>query len=144
MKSQPVASKLDDDDDDDASTTAYELVVCNHVPLIDPKKYGIRDIKAVDPNDYFITSGDAVVKATHLQRDLCSAANKAGTRFKGSKNKKHQKFQADIRKAASQAKKLLNTLKEIRGKHIFLETDWKDHHLYCIPKDPRNKDPLAQ
>ncbi len=118
----------------------YELNVSEHVDYINPHDYGITDFESINPSDYFITSGDAVVKATHLEKDMWRVAGEARKRFGKSRNKRHLEFQRKIWIAAGKCRLLLNMLKKVRGEHIFLETEWKDHVLYCIPKDPRKKD----
>lgn len=119
--------------------TGTHVCVNDHVPLVNPLAYGITDLDAINPNDYFITSGDAVSKATILDRDMWQAAGQARKQYGNSKKKDHQQFLVLIWDAAGKCRKFLNFLKKIRGEHIFLETEWRDHRLYCIPKDPRKK-----
>jgi hypothetical protein len=49
-------------------------------------------------------------------------------------------FLEKLWECAGRCRTMLNMLKKIRGTHIFLETEWRDHRLYIIPKDPRKKD----
>ena len=49
----------------------FELVVNDHILYVDPKEYGI-ECNSIDPNDYFVTSGDAVEKAKALEKELAA------------------------------------------------------------------------
>lgn len=118
----------------------YELNLAKHIQDVDPADYGIDDFDIVKPADYFITSGDAVVKATHLDNDIWRLAGEARKRFGQSTNERHVEFQRRLWEMAGRCRALLNTLKKVRGENIFLETEWRDHKLYCIPKNPRKKD----
>jgi hypothetical protein len=87
----------------------FELVVEDHV-----SRAG-----AVDPRDYFITSGDAVAKARILAKDLESEGHPA---------------------EAQRARLLVLALEAARGDAIFLEIEYDpDHRLLCIPKNPRSR-----
>lgn len=126
--------------DEEEGDCVYELDIDEHVPFVDPATYGIKDLTAVRPSDYFITSGDAVVKAAQLDKDMWLLAGEARKRYGPSKVKKHKEFERRIWEAAGKCRTLVNTLKKVRGEAVFLETEWKDHKLYCIPKNPRKKD----
>lgn len=144
----------------DDHPAVFELVVEEHVPFIDPVSYGIKDVKGVNPNDYFITSGDAVEKARVLERDLWEYAGEirkkvyelianefkidvqeAQERYRNgvrpSKPKRFSEFELAVWKTAGQSRSLVNSLKKARGEACFLETEWEDHMLLCIPKNPR-------
>jgi hypothetical protein len=117
----------------------FELRIDEHVPFVDPRTYGINDFQGINPRDYFITSGDAVCKASQLERELWEAAGAARRLYGQAKNKRHQQFQKDLWIAAGKCRTLVNRLKNVRGDAIFLETEYRDHKLYCIPKNPRAK-----
>lgn len=123
--------------------TGFHVIIDDHVPTVRPGMYGIMDLDTVNPNAYFITSGDAVSKATVLDRDMWDAAGQARKKYGNSKNKEHQEFLKLVWGAAGRTRKFLNFLKSLRAEHIFLETEWRDHKLYCIPKDPRKKEPIG-
>lgn len=89
----------------------YELVVETHIPAVG----------GLIPRDYFITSGDAVSKARTLQRDLIALGTAQGD------------------EAARATEILIDHLVAVRGDAIFLETEWDDHRLLCIPKNPRSR-----
>ena len=141
--------------------TVYELKLEQHVPYIDPKKYGVNE-KGVNPLDYFITSGDAVEKAKILERDLWKFAGEMRKKAyellaeeKSIDIKEAQKLYRDgirpekpsrfgelvsaIWSAAGKSRSLLNNLIKVRGDNCFLETEWDNHSLLCITKNPRNK-----
>jgi hypothetical protein len=131
----------------------------DHVAWVDPHKYGL-DREGINPNDYFITSGDAVEKARILDKDLWNLAGslrrevftiiakenncdhiRAQELFRqGVKPRKPAKladYEAAAWKAAGQCRKLLNNLRLAKGINTFLETEWNNHQLLCIPKNPR-------
>lgn len=139
----------------------FELVLEEHVPYVNPASYGIRDLKGVNPTDYFITSGDAVEKARILEKDLWQFAGEMRTRIldlliqehkvdakaaqdlyksgtRPTKPKRFGEFENAAWKAAGQARSLLNSLRKAKGTNIFLETEFDtNHRLLCIPKNPR-------
>ena len=69
-------------------------------------------MSAIDPNTYFITSGEAIAKAEKLEKDIWLMAGKA--------------------------RQLKNMLKKARGPAVYLETEWNDGRLLLKRKNPRN------
>lgn len=149
---------------DDAPTNpaVFQLDMEQFVPLLDPKEYRISGIEKFDPNDYFITSGDAVQKAKVLERDLWTYAgvvrkfscDRLATEHKTTYAKAQELHRSGVRpkspakmdqyeslvwKSAGAARKLVGVLVNVRGDAIFLETEWQNHRLLCIPKNPRNQ-----
>lgn len=145
--------------DADNKPSVFQLVIQDHVDFVHPKKYGIKE-DFVDPNEYFVTSGDAVEKAKILERDLWQLAGQLRSRiidllmkeYKCSKSKAQEKYRKgkgpkkpkklrDYEKAvwtaAGQARKLVNLLAKAKGDDCFFETEWDNHCLLCIPKNPR-------
>lgn len=137
----------------------FQLIIEDHVSFVHPKKYGIKET-FVDPNEYFITSGDAVEKAKVLERDLwklagqlrtrvvdiiskeqkCTAAEARNKYSNGTRTKKPKKlcdYEKAVWGAAGQARKLVHKLKTAKGVDCFFETEWDNHCLLCIPKNPR-------
>lgn len=142
---------------------AYELRIDDHIPFIDPKKYNLSE-HSIKPSDYFITSGDAVEKTKVLEKDLwalagelrrkcynliaaenkCTYAKAQNLYRNGIRPKKPAKlklYENDIWKSAGACRRLLNALLKAKGANIFLETEWNDHKLLCIPKNPRRQQP---
>ena len=114
----------------DPPPTVFELVVEDYLPFIDPKVFGIK-AESINPFDYFVTSGDAVEKAKVLERDYWKLAG----RIRQAKVSKA--YETAMWKAAGQARKMLNALKEAKGENTFLETEWVDHCLILMTKNPR-------
>jgi hypothetical protein len=137
----------------------FELVVSDHVQWTDPRAYGL-DRDGINPADYFVTSGDAVEKARVLDKDLWRLAGdlrKEMFNLIAAENDcdllhAHELYRSGVRpqslpgfgdyeaavwRAAGQARKLLSALKKAKGSNIFLETEWNNHTLLCIPKNPR-------
>lgn len=114
----------------------FQLELAKHVVLPHPSTFGEKDVAYVNPNDYFVTSGDAVAKAQQLEIDLWALA---GCIRKASGKPKRSRYEQAVWKAAGQARSLVNKLKEARGEMCFLETEWRDRQLLIIPKNPRNR-----
>jgi len=123
----------------------FILVVASYVPYVDPAAYGIAPevLTGINPADYFITSGDAVSKATMLEKEMWALAGVAQKQLSTSKVKAHKQFVAALWAAAGKCRTLVNKLKKVRGDALWLETEWIDHHLICRPKNPRAKGPDA-
>lgn len=115
----------------------HEIEIGKFVPYVDANNYGITNFKTINPNDYFITSGDAVVKATVLEKDMWALAGRVKKEFGKSPDKQYKTFISDIWSAAGKCRVLLNHLKKIRGTAIFAETEWRNHKLLVIPKNPK-------
>lgn len=122
----------------------FDLVVDDHVPFVNPRSYGITDFKGINPNDYFVTSGDAVSKAKFLEKEMWDLAGSARKKFGTSRIKKHKEFVAAVWKAAGRCRAMVKTLEKARGDAIFLETEWINHQLICKPKNPRARDDIDE
>jgi len=72
----------------------------------------LKELKAVNPNEYYITSGEAVKKAEKLVKDAYSLAVKS--------------------------KAFLKKLQNARGKKKFLETSREENRLLVKSKNPRS------
>jgi len=125
----------------DPPPSVFELIVTDHIKFVDPKLYGLST-EGIDPSDYFITSGDAVEKAKILDRDIWHLAGELRKELKllipdDARTILFKDYEAAMWKAAGQSRKMLNALKKAKGVNFFLETEWDDHKLLCIPKNPR-------
>jgi len=117
----------------------FELVLADHIQFVDPIRYGV-ECESINPAEYFVTSGDAVQKTIVLERDLWALASELRKRVNRTKaSAKLKKYEKAIWSSAGKARSLLNKLIKARGDAIFLETEFDNHHLYCTPKNPRNK-----
>lgn len=128
------------DDCDGASGTPYVLDIEKYVTYVNPRDYDITDIQLDDPRSYFITSGDAVVKADYLTKYMWKMAGVVRRRFGKSTDDKEKAFEKKVWECAGRCQRMLNVLTKLRGDNIFLETEWRDHVLYVIPKNPRKKE----
>jgi hypothetical protein len=54
-----------------------------------------------------------------------------------SKPERFHEYEAAIWRAAGNSRRLLNLLQKAKGENCFLETEWDNHRLLCIPKNPR-------
>ena len=151
--------KIGEPFDAENKPAVFQLIIEDHVDFVRPKKFGIKE-NSIDPNEYFVTSGDAVEKAKVLERHLwrlagqlrsrvvqivskenkCSIAE-AREKYRDGvgpkKPKKLRDFEKAVWVAAGQARKLVHLLKKAKGIDCFFETEWDNHCLLCIPKNPR-------
>lgn len=137
----------------------FELVLDDHVPYVNPADYGL-DVSGIKPHDYFITSGDAIQKAVALERDLwrhagdvrrivfeqiaqehkCTVVQAQELFRRGVRPKKPRRlaeYESIIWRSAGQCRRLRTLLIKARGENIFMETEWSNHRLLCLPKNPR-------
>lgn len=114
----------------------YELVLEDHLIEIRPSDYKLSDVPSLNPTEYFITSGDAVQKTKALIRDYKEVIDKVQQCVL---HIDVSKYLADVKVQCSHAETLLELLLKARGTNIFLETEWNQHKLLCIPKNPRAK-----
>lgn len=68
-------------------------------------------VDAIDPIDYFRSTGEAILKIRRLEADLFAAAG--------------------------QARKIGNVLDKLKGENVYLETQWNDNRLLLKAKNPR-------
>lgn len=114
----------------------YVLDVYNFIPILTPPKSVDMDI--LDPLNYFVTSGDAIQKTRQLGKDLYAYAGQARAILNsGKRTKVMTEFEKECWKAAGGCTTLMNALMKCRGEAIFLECEWNQHVLLCIPKNPR-------
>ena len=145
--------------------SVFELIVEDHVSFVNPKTFGLTGVdylnECINPADYFVTSGDAVEKAKILEKIIWNLAGELRKRSylmienehgctpseaqalfrdgtRPSRPKRFHEYETAVWKAAGQARKLLNALRKAKGADCFLETEWDNHRLLCIPKNPRN------
>lgn len=114
----------------------YELILEDHVRQIKPSDYKLSDVPNVNPNEYFITSGDAVQKTKALIRDYKEVIEKLQQCIL---HLDVAQYLIDVKVQCANAETLLELLLKARGTNIFLETEWNQHKLLCIPKNPRAK-----
>ena len=101
----------------------YELVVNEFVEPINPPS-GIQ-LEQIDPNQYFITSGDAIQKTKYMAKVLWAYAGRARKILKSVKKppKDLVEFEKHCWKQAGGVNRMLAALIRARGKDIFLETE---------------------
>ena len=113
----------------------FELVIDEHIDKIIPADFGFK-YDSIDPNYYFITSGDAVQKTLAIRRDIINLQNVLDKDI--SPDGRIVEFREKIDKIIGQVDAFIVKIKTARGNKLFLETEWEAHQLYCIPKNPRN------
>jgi hypothetical protein len=122
--------------DNDILADVYELVIEDHLKYVDPALFKLSNVSHINPSEYYVTSGDAVEKTKALVREY---ANVVESLMSSGNNVRVADYIAELLIQQSQAEDLLNLLIKARGTNIFLETEWNQHHLLCIPKNPRAK-----
>ena len=129
----------------------YELRLPDHLTDITPKLFQLKDVPTLNPATYFVTSGDAVCKATQLEKDLLKLAGQL-SKFKplttnmsqaqkAKQRRNLKKYRSAIWSCAIRARSLVKKLKVARGIHCFLELEWRLHVMTLTPKDPRPRHP---
>lgn len=132
----------------------YVFNIAEWVDIVDIK-LNDEHIK-IDPKKYFVTSGEAVIKATFLEADLWKLYRKILREIiniledenldplESLRTNKLIKYNKNIQqclltcwKSACQARFLTIHLTEARSTNLFLETDWQDGNIICYPKNPR-------
>lgn len=116
----------------------FELVLSEILPYIDPRDYDLTE-KGINPQDYYITSGDAIEKAKILRRDLIRHLEEIKNRLyeSGIKPTGISDYESAITYCVKQSEVLIEQLQIAKAGNCFLETEWDNHHLLCIPKNPR-------
>lgn len=136
----------------------FELIIDSHVNHIDPKLFNV-DEESINPADFFVTSGDAIQKTKYLKQCfeklalvlkekcllLISEEEKNQEKVLNIFNKNlpdeewshTQSYYNAINKNISKTAELVRLLEEAKGSNVFMETEWNNHHLLCIPKNPR-------
>ena len=140
--------------------SVFELVIEDHVAFVNPADYGITDTTGINPADYYITSGDAIEKAKVLEKILWKYAGDLRKRtyeivaeensctpleahalfrsgIRPQSPSRFSEYEAAVWKAAGRSRKMRNALEKAKGEDCFLETEWDNHKLLCIPKNPR-------
>ena len=120
----------------------FEFRLEDHLNSIDPESFKLKpDVPSLKPSDYFITSGDAVLKAEKLEKDLWSLAHRLRNNRPKRVTKKYMAYEKAVWSCARNSREMVKKLKEARGDACFLETEWRDRALLVIPKNPRTKKP---
>ncbi len=109
----------------------FRLTINKHVKTIDHTKYSISDpALIIDPNYFFITSGDAIEKVKYM---ILRYNELIGTI-------QDIEYKKEIEEARDQVSLLLDKLISAKGPNCFLETEWRgDNTLVVIPKNPRKR-----
>lgn len=117
----------------DLKPLSYRLVISDFLELLDPTDYGVQcEVTVIDPSTYFITSGDALLKAKQLLKDYHRLAVDLGTK------RPMAKYKNAVNRNIKKCEEMVAKLFEVRGTALFLELEWgTDRTLICIPKNPR-------
>lgn len=123
----------------DKSCTVFEIKVYDHLNHIDPSEFGLTDVPKLDPEMYYVTSGDAICKTTQLQKDLWLLVGKIQKLAGKNPTKQLASYLKALYSCAVKSKVLIDKLKIAKGEAIFLETEWRDRRVICVAKNPRPK-----
>lgn len=105
----------------------------DHITPINYRKYNIPSSLYIDPQKYFITSGEAVAKSQKLLSDYKKLLQDLTTNDNIS-----SEYIKAIKNRCREISELVEWLKNLKGDYVFLECDWRDRKLYCIPKNPKS------
>ena len=108
-----------------AKNRVFLLDIYKHVDFIRAADFG--ETEELDPRQYFVTSGDAVQKSLYMLKQFDALSNK----------KLSKKYKTAIKNNIKKINRLIELLIEARGSDCFLETEWENHLLKCVPKNPR-------
>jgi hypothetical protein len=125
--------------DYDKSCTVFEIKLYDHLNHINPAEFGLSDVPMLDPEMYYVTSGDAICKTIQLQKDLWALVSKVRILASKKPTKKMASYLKALYSCASKSKVLIDKLKEARGSAVFLETEWRDRKVIAVAKNPRPK-----
>lgn len=123
--------------------TVYELDIYDFMqPLEPPPEF---EMDNVDPVRFFITSGDAIQKVEYIIEFLGEYKGQAESKYSEmeDQNEEMAEFVFDCSEQLECAKKLLDELIYVRGDNVFLETEWIEHKLRCLVKNPRARQRIA-
>lgn len=118
----------------------YELRIYDFLDILDPPHGYV--LPKMDPQEYYITSGDALQKTRYLSKVLWEYAGKARAQLKKmrSPTQTQTAFEKSCWAQAGAANRLITILTKIRGSDVFLETEWtSDHVLTVLRKNPRSR-----
>jgi hypothetical protein len=103
---------------------------------LEPIPAGTLLVEPIDPEDYFITSGDAVRKTWQLIKDIESLVKQVEVL---EPSPERESILVQCIKVLEGSRKMKADLEIARGKFIFMETEWECSVLIVIPKNPRIK-----
>lgn len=127
----------------------FQLDLYDLVGTIKAADYNI-DATDIDPRIYYVTSGDAISKTLYMQKDINRIYSQYTSKlydmseksFVESKKISPQdgglyEYVSAIKSMLLSIERLLSHLYIARSDNCFLETEWENHTLLCIPKNPR-------
>ncbi|MFA5767152.1 MAG: hypothetical protein WC919_04470 [Candidatus Paceibacterota bacterium] len=121
------------------SCTVFEIKIYDHLNHIDPSEFDLTDVPSLDPEIYYVTSGDAICKTMQLHKDLWILVGKIQKMVNKKPNKKLSTYLKALYSCAVKSKVLIDKLKVARGEAVFLETEWRDRRVIAVAKNPRPK-----
>jgi hypothetical protein len=126
-------------DDYNQSCTVFEIRIYDHLNHIEPSQFGLQDVPSIDPETYYVTSGDAICKTEQLHKDLWILVGKIQKLVNQKPTKKMAAYLKALYGCAVRSKNLINKLKIAKGDAVFLETEWRDRKVIAVAKNPRPK-----
>lgn len=120
---------------DGVQADIYILKLEKYVRHIEPHEFGLPSgIPSINPLEYFITSGDAIKKTISLSARIQELISSLKSQY-------HDviRYRVSLELLLKSVELLKRDLEFARGDALFLETEWSDHVLYVIPKNPRAK-----
>ncbi len=126
----------------------FQLDLYDLVGIIKASDYKV-DAVDIDPRIYYVTSGDAISKTIYMQKmirsihltysnELCNKEQELTSEVQEVLMENGLKdYVSALNVMLSKIDQLLSHLYVARSDNCFLETEWENHTLLCIPKNPR-------
>lgn len=120
----------------DGVPEVFELRISDYImPITPPRELNLPKF---DPNRYYITSGDAIQKTLQLIEEM-EELRKPITDMPGEMPTQVRDFVTKLSNAIDAAHRMMTDLAKARGTALFLETEWAQNVLICMPKNPRSR-----
>ena len=109
-----------------------------YIDIIRPKSSFVF-IEDFDPSTYFVTSGDAIEKTKALQHDLAEykVDVQRSIEILNCYTDPELELLNIIDAAMQGCDMMLADLYTAKGENCFLETEWVEHNILIVPKNPR-------
>ena len=119
----------------DGVPEVFELRISDYImPITPPRELSLPKF---DPNRYYITSGDAIQKTLQLIEEMEEIRTPINSIV--DPPLPVQEFITKLSNAIDAAHRMMTDLAKARGTALFLETEWAQNVLICMPKNPRSR-----
>lgn len=117
---------------------SFILDIDLYLKIFRPKDYHVFR-EEFNPSNYFVTSGDAIRKTKRLLKDLQIYKSEIIAYIEAVEPEKSEEIRIALEKQLGEGRRLLQDLITAKGENCFLETEWDNHTLLVIAKNPRTR-----